>query len=59
LFVELEKNMRLNLNMVRFKELVFDKKSGKKVLVEKNVSLGKNEAVKLLIAGSKYSVRGV
>jgi hypothetical protein len=45
--------------MIRFKELVTDKKTGKKILVEKNVSLGKNEAVKLLLAGSKYSVRSV
>lgn len=51
--------MGLTLNMVRFRELVTDKKTGKKVLVERTQSLGKNEAVKLLLSGSKYSVRSV
>jgi hypothetical protein len=53
----------LKCTLVRFKELVTDKDTGKKVLVERREALGKNNAMKLMLANgtpqAKYKTEKV
>jgi hypothetical protein len=55
--------MNIRCTLVRFKELVFDPKTGKKILVERREALGKNNAMKLILANgtpqAKYKTEKV